>query len=95
MDGLGPGIDQPRTRPGVARPGGHQTPAQQGDRTGAILLNPTRSEVLSGRAVVARRSIRRQWRSQVKLSRRSRLRGSAFLPVSGGFFPAMSAMPGL
>lgn len=61
-DGFGAGIDQPGTRTGVSRPGGHQSPAQQGDRAGAVLLNPAGGEVLPGRAVVARFSIGRQRR---------------------------------
>ena len=60
MDGLGPGIDQPGNRPGVARPGWHQTSAKQSDRTGAVLIDPTGGEVLPGRAIVAGLSIRRQ-----------------------------------
>ena len=62
MDGLGAGINESGTDAGVARPGGHQTTAQPGDRTGAVLLNAAGGEVLPGRAVVARESIGRQWR---------------------------------
>ena len=48
---------------GVSRPGWHQTPVQQGDRTGGVLIHPTRCEVLTRRTVVARLSIRRQRRT--------------------------------
>ena len=75
MDGLGAGIDESGTRPGGARPGGHQTPAPHGDRAGAVLLNSARGEVLPGRAVVARLSIRWQQYSPHTIQLTNLIRG--------------------
>ena len=93
MDGLGAGIDQPGTRPGVTRLGGHQSPAQPDDLAGAVRVEPARAEVLTGRAVVARGSIGRQRRCPhavklVNLIRGRILGGPAIRPV-----PRVSSLP--
>ena len=94
MDALSPGIEQTGTRPCVSRPGGRQSPAQHGDRAGAVLRNPAGGEVLPGRGVVAKWSLRWQRRSPHMVQLTNLIRGQLLGdPAAHRLFLRPAAVP--